>query len=548
MTLKQTITGILDKEYPGQKHWKAFVYWWLTANGYDYGPRPASVEFVDGWRDGGIDVIAWPLENQARKTVLVVQSKFYGQSPTENDIEKFRDAVNALNGSLDEFNTWLSGCREELHRPYRLLREERKHHRYILITPTRVDGALKRSLRWDDIRVHDSDVLASLERNYSEGRTPRLDEIRLSGASIPRLVASADGTRVWTFTVPTRELGYAYERHGDVLFAGNIRYALQGQTARRVRSGIDDTLRNAPHEFVFSHNGITVSGVGIRRKGKNVVMKSASIVNGAQTVSYLGSPRVMKYLPHNPARVIVRFVEVDNAELLNDIESKVAFRSNNQNKVDPSDLMIDLASLVSLQRFFRRHGVHLERKKGESKLHLGEQRISKERLAQVLAAVESPEGAVKGKRKQELFSDSAQRLFSDYDSSEVARMEALAWARVDDVAWGAIYQLASKSRRKRAELAQLASLQVFHRVIRSCKLKPAFLRSMARWDSDMDSVQLFLEASFKTVLAALLKCSSADKKNEPAFYKALESIQPAVKTATYRSRKKIRQHYQQYLA
>src|SRR2546423_9749451 len=109
-------------------------------------------------------------------------------------------------------------------------------------------------------------------------------------------------------------------------------------------------------------------------------MRSATIVNGAQTISYFGSPRVMKYLSRNPARVIAKFVEVDDAEILNDIESKVAFRSNNQNKVDPSDLMIELPSLVSLQRYFIRQGVHLERKQGEQKLRFGEFGITKERL------------------------------------------------------------------------------------------------------------------------------------------------------------------------
>jgi hypothetical protein len=244
----------------------------------------------------------------------------------------------------------------------------------------------------------------------------------------------------------------------------------------------------------------------------------------------------------------VKFVEVDNAELLNDIESKVAFRSNNQNKVDPSDLMIDLRSLVSLQRYFRQHGVHLERKKGEQKLHYGELGISKERLAQVLAAVESSQGAVKAKRKQELFQDAAQRLFSDYDASEKSRTEAVAWARVDDIFQRTIWQFANKKRRKRAQTAQLASLRVFHRVIQSAGLKTGFVRAMSRWDAQRWHIEPFLQKSSKTVIGALLQRSARDKKNEPAFYKALESVQPAVKSATSRSRRKIRQYYSHYLA
>jgi hypothetical protein len=547
MQLKDRIKQTLKKEYAGEPAWKAFIYWWLAANGYDYEIRRERVNFVDGWRDGGIDAIAWPLENQSRNEVLIVQSKYFGQPPTEKDLDRFHAAIQALNGPLDEFQTWLAGCRDELHGLYRRLRDERRRHRYILISPSHFDSGQKRSLQAQEIEVHDTDLLANLERNYLEGRTPRLDEFRIASATPPRKVADANGTSVWIFTVSARELGLAFERHGNVLFAGNIRYALRGQTARRVRSGMLETIQQHPHEFVFSHNGITVTGDKIQKRGNRVIMRSATIVNGAQTVSYLGNPNVMKHLANSSARVIVKFVEVDNAEILNDIESKVAFRSNNQNKVDPSDLMIELPSLVSLQRYFRRQGVHLERKKGEQKLRFGELGIPKERLAQVLAAVASAQGAVKGKRKQELFEDSAHGLFSDYDASEKSRAEAVAWTRVDSVFRDTIYQFANQKRRKRAQLAELACLSVFNRVLRSTALKAGFLRDMSRWDCQRYNLEWFLEKSCKVVISSLLRCSSQHKKNEPAFYKALESVKPAVDTSVWRSRAKIRKFYRECL-
>jgi hypothetical protein len=258
MQLKDKIKQILRKDYREEKAWKAFIYWWLAANGYEYDARRSLVEFTDGSKDGGIDVIAWPLEIQSRKEVLVVQSKYFRQPPTEKELQRFQGAIAALNGSLDDFQTWLGTCREELHRSYRNLRDERRRHRYILIAPCRFDGALGRSLRRKNIEVHDADILANLERIYSVGKTPRLDEIRIPGASPLWRVADTDGIGVWVFTAPARELGLAFERHGNVLFAGNIRYALQGDTARRVRKGMFDTLVNAPHEFVFSNNGITI--------------------------------------------------------------------------------------------------------------------------------------------------------------------------------------------------------------------------------------------------------------------------------------------------
>ncbi len=548
MKLSGKIKRILRKEYPKEKAWKAFIYWWLDANGYEYDVRRSLVEFTDGAKDGGIDVIAWPIESQSRKEVLVIQSKYFQQPPTAKEVKRFQQAIAALNGSLSEFQTWLATCRDELHRSYQNLRSERRRHRYLLITPSRLNGANRYSLERSNIEVHDVDVLTNLERIYSAGKTPRLDEIRLSGTSAPRRIADADGISVWIFTVPARQLGLAFERHGNALFAGNIRYALRGDTARRVRTGMFDTLTNAPHEFVFSHNGITVCGDGIRKHGNSVTMHSATIVNGAQTVSYLGSPKVMKHLNNNLARVIVKYVDVGDPELLNDIESKVAYRSNNQNKVEPSDLLIEMPSLVSLQRYFRRNDIHLERKKGERKLHYGEFGIAKERLAQILAAVESSEGVVKAKRKQELFMGSAQRLFSDYDASEKTRAEAVAWALVDDSLQNSIYEFANDKRRKRALLAQFAALRVFHRAIKTAGLKPGFLRAMAQWNQAQDySLETFLDNSFKAVISALLRCSTRQKKNEPAFYKAVESVKPAVRSATWHSRKKVRRYYSHYL-
>lgn len=549
MQLKDRITNILRKEYSAEKRWKAFVYWWLSANGYEYDQARDHVDFVDGWRDGGIDAVAWPLERRGRDEVLIIQSKYFGQEPTESDLARFREAVEALNGPLADFHNWLNECRDDLHALYRRLRDERRRHRYIIIAPCRFGSQFRRSLRHERIEVHDLDVLANLERNYSEGRTPRLEELRISSASAPRRIAEATNTRVWIFTVTAKELGRLFERHDNLLFAGNIRYALRGDTARRVRNGMLETLDNNADELVFSHNGITITGDSIKRRGKMLVLGSATIVNGAQTVSYFGSPKVMNRLTsHNSARVIAKFVEVDDAELLNDIESKVAFRSNNQNKVEPSDLMIELPSLVSLQRYFRRHGVHLERKKGEQKLRFGQLGVSKERLAQVLAAVESPEGAVKGKRKQELFADSAHRLFSEYDASDKARAEAIAWARIDAIFRSTINDYANKKRRKRAQTAQLASLTTFNRALRASELKPQVLRAIDNWDAGHESVKLFVEKSFKTVMTALLQRSSRQKKNEPAFYKAAGSVRPTVEYAAWRCRRKIQQYYATYLA
>lgn len=548
MQFQSTIRSHLRKEFSDFPHWKGFIYWWLSALGYDHTSQPNQVKFVDGAHDGGIDVVALPLEDRAIDSIFVVQSKFFGSSPSGKDLRQFFVAVDAIQGTHAEFLDWLDRCRPELHPLYRRLREASGRCRFVLIAPAHVDASLAYQLKQRGIEIHDIEILRRLERSYREGRTPRMDAIRLEGASKPVRVAQSKETNLWVFTVPVRELGRAFERHGNTLFAGNIRYALSGGTARRVREGIDQTLASAPHEFVYSHNGITISGERLRRQQGKITMTSASIVNGAQTVSYLGMPRVMRFLNRNPARITVKFVEVKTVGLLEDVESKVACRSNNQNKVDPSDLMIDLPSLVSLQRHFRRNGVHLERKKGEARIQYGQLRIPKERLAQVLAAAESSEGAVAGKRKQELFEKMAERLFSEFDASDEARSEALGWTWTDYLMAAAARTFENTSRRKRAQLAHLAALSTAHKVFKSLGIKKPVLRKLARYEDQSWEFDAFIERSFKVILAALLRKSAQQKRNEPAFYKSTMAVMPAVAFAVRSCRSKVRRYHRAFLA
>ena len=71
---------------------------------------------------------------------------------------------------------------------------------------------------------------------------------------------------------------------------------------------------------------------------------------------------------------------------------------------------------------------------------------------------------------------------------------------------------------------------------------------MIRWhpaadDQDIDNIRYFLVKSCKAVLKTLLATSRHAKKNEPAFYKALQNVKSAVKSASYHAHSKIRSYY-----
>lgn len=545
MSLKEQIRSLVKEEYAGEPHWAGFTRWWLAAEGYDYRANPNQVKFVDGAHDGGIDAVALPLEDVAKDTIFVVQSKFYANSPTAHDVARFVGAVRAIRGSRKEFLEWLATCRDQLQPLYEKLREARHRCRYVIVTPCRVDAKLQRRLKKDRIEVCDARSLGSLEKTYRAGRTPRLSDLTLKYQIRPRVIAETSKARVHVFTVRVGEFAQAYRRHGNLLFSGNIRYALRGQTPKRVREGIDATLTKWPEEFVFSHNGVTMVGRSLREGNGSVTIGFPSIVNGAQTVSYFGQPRVSLKATNSPASVMVKLIEVKREEKLEGVETSVAYRSNNQNKVDPSDLMVDLPALVSLQRYFLRHKLLLERKKGEPKPHYCEHKIPKERLAQILAAGESFKGAVAAKRKQELFATDAKRLFESYDADQDARLEAVCWVRIHLSLLEALGEYTRKARKRRAQLAQFAAITVFGSLMRSLGIRKRLKHATHAWESEWDHTSSFLRRSFKEILSRLLQHSAKNKKNEPAFYKAQDSVKAATQFAARKAKRKVRTYFKE---
>ena len=540
MTLKESIRKIVREEYPTERHWSAFTRWWLSAEGYDYRANSNQVKFVDGANDGGLDAIALPLEDAAKDTIFVVQSKFYAHSPKASDLERFIGAVRAIRGGRPEFLEWLGTCREPLHALYERVREARNRCRYVMVTPCRVNGNLRRQLERLRIEVCDSRELSTLEKTYKAGRTPRLSELTLKCGTKPSVIADTGKARIHVFTVKVAELAEAYRKYNNRLFSGNIRYALRGQTPKRVREGIDATLTSCPDEFVFSHNGVTVVGRNIRFHKGRIRIAFPSIVNGAQTISYLGQPRVYRKAENSRASVIVKLIEVKREERLEGVETAVAYRSNNQNKVDPSDLMVDLPALVSLQRHLLRNRILLERKKGEPKPHYCDVRITKERLAQVFAASESPKGASAAKRKQELFTSEAKRLFEEHDTDQDSRLEAALWIHVNNGLLGTIRSYNKRIRKRRAQLAQFAALTVFGNLMRTLGFRQRLRRAVRAWETECELVSKFLHKSFKEIIGQLLRHSGKQRKNEPAFYKAQASLNTAILYATKRARAKVR--------
>ncbi|MCD9587784.1 AIPR family protein [Streptomyces sp. 8ZJF_21] len=142
-------------------------------------------------------------------------------------------------------------------------------------------------------------------------------------------------------TVSAEELAGWYEQHGTRLFDQNVRFALG---ATDVNATMVDSLLNAPQEFWYLNNGITVLCDSVRTtfiarpyQGQPVRLElgNARVVNGAQTVAavrqaYEQEPRAVA-----EALVAVRLICLDGAP--NDLAQRITRATNTQNHVEARD-------------------------------------------------------------------------------------------------------------------------------------------------------------------------------------------------------------------
>src|SRR5699024_4366393 len=100
--------------------------------------------------------------------------------------------------------------------------------------------------------------------------------------------------RMYYEQVSAAEVADWYQEHGTDLFAENIRVVIPRS---EINDGILESVMSSPDQFFYFNNGITILADSITtgpggRLSKDVgffQLSKASIVNGAQTVSVLGS-------------------------------------------------------------------------------------------------------------------------------------------------------------------------------------------------------------------------------------------------------------------
>jgi hypothetical protein len=131
-------------------------------------------------------------------------------------------------------------------------------------------------------------------------------------------------------TVPGSWLKALHDKYGPGdLFSGNVRDFLGTRGGSSVNQSIQRTARDRPGDFWPFNNGVTalVSAIEMAEAGQ-LKVRGITIVNGAQTTGALSGVDLA-----DDARVLIRFVECANKELIQEI-----IRANNtQNEILASD-------------------------------------------------------------------------------------------------------------------------------------------------------------------------------------------------------------------
>ncbi|HCO6115375.1 TPA: AIPR family protein [Escherichia coli] len=260
--------------------------------------------------------------------------------------DQVKDARDALrNNEIEKINVWfVHNCPEtpEYEKPLHSIGRS-------------IMDKLNSIYHIDNLRISSKQMgLSSLDELYNSQHSPILisDKISLTGMH-GFYQNSNENWASFSTLMPGKFIKELYNSYGeDKLFSANVRsYLGSNKKDLSINNEIQNTAKTHPGNFFVFNNGITalVHDFEIdfidesKTLGQIKSVTGISIVNGAQTtgsISNLGKD------PDDTLRVAIRFIRVNNPELINEI----TLANNSQNKV----LRSDFRSSDSIQKRLRK--------------------------------------------------------------------------------------------------------------------------------------------------------------------------------------------------
>lgn len=357
----------------GDKMPQAFGRWFANM----YFPGKLDIQIPDGAGDGKVDIC---VTSQVGKKVRyhVLNTKFTQEydkaSPVSfyDEITRYWQAFENK-GNRAEYlgNVVKNSLRDHYKKLFRLYDDG--DAKLYFITNHRRNQKQYESVKNYDVEIlHLGDVLEYVAENI-EGAMPETDPLILSGISSV-LTPATNESEVPTSIVFARLVDFIKYMEDDpfeLLFARNVRLWLENTETNK---GIERTFRNAPKEFAYSNNGITIlCKRHVHESGKQELrIENPRVVNGSQT---LHSVRNVEN-PSPLGRVMVRIIEVPptaNHDLpaqvtrRKEIIHKISIRSNLQNPIKRWNLVANDDFQNELARTFWGKKLYYERRQNEWK-------------------------------------------------------------------------------------------------------------------------------------------------------------------------------------
>ena len=336
----------------------------------------SNIAIPDGSGDGKIDLL---VTCQVGKTVRykILNTKFTADYDRPSPVSFYDEITRYWQAFENKANrpAYLSAVREPL-RPH--LRKLFKLYdddlaELYFVTNHRINVAQHATVKGYGVETLHLDDVLQYVAEHIEGAMPETEPLLLTGISNV-LTPATNESEVPTSIVFARLIDFVEYMESDpfdLLFARNVRLWL-GNT--ETNKDIQNTFREAPKEFAYSNNGITIL---CRRHthdpGKQELrLENPRVVNGSQT---LHSIRGVDN-PSRVARAMVRIIEVPpssghelplHVERRKEIIHKISIRSNLQNPIRRWNLVANDDFQNELARYFWDKRLYYERRQGEWK-------------------------------------------------------------------------------------------------------------------------------------------------------------------------------------
>lgn len=335
----------------------------------DFTEQDIEAFIVDGQYDGGVDAILSD-PNSEENNLILVQSKYYENITKDNVSDAVSKMIifykEMLRGEYQNVNATVQQRFLSLNAE---VGEESKVC-FVFYTSANQSGIRKDSIEkllknyFSDTSMFEVSVLFAddivEEIKELESRRPTVESGFITIDKTKNFLEYNDDAVI--VNVSAFSIKELYAINSINLLSRNLRYFIK---KREIDESINDTIKNAPDEFWFRNNGITIVCDDFVVDGRKVRLSNFSIVNGGQTTTLLHkSSAITKecdlYLPCKIIRSIGEAQDDKNAFTLT-----IAKATNSQKPIKLIDLKSNAPEQIRFYNAMREEGIYYQTKRGE---------------------------------------------------------------------------------------------------------------------------------------------------------------------------------------